>query len=111
MIARWIQIVLGGWLVMAPYDLAYRGPRGRTASYGDVLHGLEVMVLAFAATRSRLARVALFPLGLWVIVAPVVLDVGIPAARWNGWVAGILVALLALFPTRTAPARGPQMGL
>ncbi|HEU4974840.1 MAG TPA: SPW repeat protein [Baekduia sp.] len=91
-----LELLVGGWLVAAPFVLGY----GWTAAtWDDVIVGALVAVLAVG----RLARPARSPelswvatlLGLWLFTWAFWADRG-ATAMWNDAVAGGLVAVFAL---------------
>jgi hypothetical protein len=87
-------VMLGVWLMAAPGVL---GVTGALATSSHIVGAAAVTVAAVAlAEVTRLARLLDVPLGLWIAVAPWVLGAGMPAARWNGAITGVLIALLAI---------------
>lgn len=96
----WTNVVLGAWLVAAPFALAYTGVTA--AVYEDIILGVVIALLAFwravgeetagMANVSWVVAVA----GLWVLVAPFVLGyAAVTAAITNDVIVGLAVALLA----------------
>ena len=93
MAARWINVVLGIWLVIVALLF---GPRG--GFFGDhLVVGTAIFVLAFLAMADPRFRLGNVVLGGWVALSPFVfgyLDRGIAE---NDIVVGILVVNFALW--------------
>jgi hypothetical protein len=98
-----INILVGLWLVLAPWFLGY--PRAYEAMWNDTAVGVAVLLLALiraiAPTRFVGISRANMLLGLWLILAPFVLDYGRGGlvfenvATWNDIVMGIVVIVSA----------------
>ncbi|MCW8195954.1 SPW repeat protein [Proteobacteria bacterium 005FR1] len=98
-----INLLAGLWLVLAPWFLGY--PRAYAAMWNDTAVGVLVLLLALiraiAPTRFVGISRANMLLGLWLIVAPFVLDYGRGGlvfdhvATWNDIVLGIVVIVSA----------------
>lgn len=105
-----VNLILGAWLIIAPFLFAVSAP----ALWNDVIVGVLVLILAGVrvskpspATRS--ASWTNVALGAWLIIAPFVLAYTSAAATWNDVVVGVLIAALALWsgysPTVNQPTR------
>ena len=105
MAARWINVILGAWLVI----LALVVPGSRGGFFGDhLVVGTAIFVLAFLAMADPRFRLGNVVLGGWVALSPFVfgyLDRGIAV---NDIVVGILVVNFALArPARPRQRREP----
>ena len=93
----WAAVVLGLWLIVAPWVLGYSDVGA--ATWGGVLAGLGVIALEFAdAFRPDPwpERVS-FLLGLWIAVSPMLLGFTTHTlAMTNTAVVGILIVVLCL---------------
>jgi hypothetical protein len=108
----WINVVLGIWLVIAPFALASVGrPSAWTANdvvLGVLLIGFSWWMVAAAAPRPAAAWFEVL-CGIWLIAAPFVLRYGVTSHRSNDVISGVIaliVAAVALtsmshMPTRT----------
>jgi len=99
-----INIVLGIWLIVAPFILNYT--RFEVAMWNDIILGMIVAVIAFVRTFGTGGGTASWInvlLGIWLIIAPFVLNYGTnPTPRWNDIILGILVIIFA-WSGATAP--------
>jgi multisubunit Na+/H+ antiporter MnhE subunit len=95
----WTNVVLGAWLVVAPWAL---GTTSDDASSWNawIVGSLVALVAlwALAAPDSAAAEWTNVALGAWLIVAPFALAfTGVDEAAWNAWIVGAGVAGLALW--------------
>ncbi|MFW6060073.1 MAG: SPW repeat protein [Phycisphaeraceae bacterium] len=103
------NIILGIWLIIAPFVLTYELPR---AVWNDVIVGFLVVIFAgsrLAALRHTWLSWVNVVLGLWLIAAPFVLGYFEPEAIWNDVILGIVVLILAAWSasaTRATAAPG-----
>jgi len=105
--ARWLNVILGFWLVSAPFVLDYRLQKPQL---NDLCVGLGVMLIALAAIAVPKLRYANTVLGLWLIVSPFVLGFGgYRTATLNDIIVGLLVTALSLIRDRRVwtPHRRP----
>lgn len=101
-----INFILGIWLIISPFILNY----STRAIWNSVVFG--ALILIFAAIRwtaPRLTGSSWYNLifGLWLIVAPFVLNYTHTAAFWNEIIVGIIVAVLAAVNTTTFNQQHP----
>ncbi len=96
-------LVLGLWLLGAPYALNYNGAGGLDGFWNDAIVGAAVSLAALVRLgepdRGAMVRVGSILLGAWLLLAPAVLGyVGgsSPRATANEVTVGILVAVLSL---------------
>jgi hypothetical protein len=90
--ASGFNIVLGIWLIIAPFLLAV----SQAAMWNDITVG--VLVLLLTGTRvskptvgTKSASWTNAAIGLWLILAPFILGYGNTAAMWNDVIVGFLV--------------------
>lgn len=91
-----VNLVLGLWLVVAPFMLAYTG----NAFINDMLCGLAIAVLGglrvvHPTLATKPASWVNLAIGGWLVVAPFVLDYLSGPAAWNDVAVGILVLMFA----------------
>jgi hypothetical protein len=92
--ARWLNVILGFWLVSAPFVLDYRL---REAQLHDLVLGLAILLVALLSIAMPRLRFAHTALGAWLVAAPFALGYSdSAAATLNDVIVGLLVALLSL---------------
>lgn len=105
-LASGINGMLGTWLVISPWALAF--VQDQTATGNSVLAGVMVatfgLVRAYGAYRSSWLSWANTVIGGWVVVAPWLLDYGQGAVRTNNVLVGVAVMLLAAWSAMAQPA-------
>jgi uncharacterized membrane protein len=92
-----LSIAIGLWLTFTRLTF---GSSGHMADSDHLVGALVVTfaIIAFAEV-GRAVRFINIPLGVWLIVAPWLLEgINSPIAVWNGVIAGLLVVALALSP-------------
>ena len=112
--ANWIDFVLGIWLIISPFALGYRMISGR-ATIEDVIFG--ILIAAFSLwTALKLTKAAGWLLGifgLWVLIAPFVLQThSVRSVTPNDVIIGLAILILAVLrttvggehPVKTTPA-------
>ena len=103
-----INIVLGAWIIIAPFVLGYSNDP--VALWNNVIIGAIVVILAWI----RAANPASAPglswvnaiLGVWLIIAPFVLGTASTAgsgAEWNDIIVGIGIAVFGAWSALTTP--------
>lgn len=108
----WTNLLIGVWLLIAPWALATSGDA--TSTWTAVLVGATVILVAvwaLAVPGSSAAEWSNVLLGAGLVVAPWTLGfVEVGAAAWNAWISGSLVALLALaaLPAARGTERTPD---
>jgi hypothetical protein len=92
--ARWLNIALSIWLVLAPFLLGYEAAAARANS---VTVGMCIFVVALVADAVPAFRFGNTALGLWLIAAPFLLRYGgeLPPTA-SDIVVGVLVTGLSL---------------
>ena len=93
----WVNILLGIWVIISPFVLGFESPKG---IWNNVTIGAAVGILSILRVTMRQPAwswVNLF-LGVWLVISPFVLLLGV-AAMWNNVALGIIVAALALTNT------------
>lgn len=93
--ANYGTLVLGIWLIIAPFVLGYIDSAAITNDIvvGIVLAGVALVRL-FSSFRPFWLNWVNIVLGLWLIVAPFVLGYTLAASQWNDIVVGIAVVAL-----------------
>jgi len=108
--ARWLNIILGFWLVSSPFVLGYRVNQ---AQLNDLCVGLGIILFELAAITVRKLRYANTLLAVWLIAAPFVLGYnGYRGPTLNEIIVGLLVGALSLVWDHRAwtPHRRPLAG-
>jgi hypothetical protein len=111
--ASGLNVVAGIGLILAPFVLGYT--EIRNALWNDVIVGLIVVAIAtyrvaYPLRNAELSWVNAL-LGLWLIVAPFILNYDIfLTPLWNDVILGILVAGLALWSALSAESTGRLFG-
>jgi uncharacterized membrane protein len=87
------SVVLGLWLMLAPYLLGSRA----SAAHSDHLLGAIIVTVAMIALADvgRAARFINLALGAWVMISPWLLEGATASAAWNDAIVGALVILLS----------------
>ncbi len=92
--ARWLNVILGFWLVSAPFVLDYRINQ---AQLNDLCVGLGIILFELGTIAVRKLRYANTLLAVWLIVSPFVLGYGgYRTATRNDIIVGLLVGALSL---------------
>jgi hypothetical protein len=87
----WWNVVLGGWLLVAPTALNF----GRVAAVNHAIVGMLLVILAWGPRSKGRTRTGLdVMLGIWLIASPFVLSVHRPLAFWNSIAVGSAVVLI-----------------
>jgi hypothetical protein len=105
-----INIVLGAWMIIAPFVLGYSA--NPVAMWNSIIVGAIVLILAWI----RAANPASAPglswinaiLGVWLIIAPFILGTSATArssAQWNEIIVGIGIAVFGAWSALTTPAQ------
>lgn len=92
------NLVLGIWLVLSPWALAYAGQA--TAAWNAYIVGAIIAVAAFAALIAFQKWEEWVNAGLaaWLIVSPFILGFSaLTTALWNQIIVGLLVGCLAIW--------------
>ena len=92
----WLNILLGIWVIISPFVLAFPSPR---ATWNNVATGIAVGVLAIVrwSTRNQPGWSWITAiLGIWLILSPFVFGVVSGATLWNNGILGIIIAAVAL---------------
>lgn len=101
MSSRWINVVMGMWLVSTAI-----AARGAERANGLAL-GLSIFVVAFLAMGlPRLRRVNTL-LGAWAVLSPFALGYRDDVAGWSVLGAGIVVVVASLWPDRARAGHLP----
>jgi hypothetical protein len=109
--ASGLNIILGLWLVIAPWVLDYSSQNN--AVWNQVVIGLAVATLATArvAAPEKFASLSWtnFVLGTWLVIAPFILryndTTNTAAIYWNDIIVGVLILALAAWSAIATPKR------
>jgi general stress protein CsbA len=107
---RWINLLLGIWLLIAPAALGYVDAY---AANNDHLLGMLVAISAAVALWLPKVRYLNVAFGVWLIVAPFVLGYFGSRSVANDIVVGIAIAVFAFIPSQPitrAGAGGSTLG-
>lgn len=98
-VADWVNLILGIWVLVSPWVLAFSASTGATWS-AVVLGVLVIAASAWALSQSELMLVewANLVLGILLFIAPWVIGYfGSALPAWNSWIFGVLVFLVAAY--------------
>ena len=90
-----INFILSIWLIISPWILTYFTGQ---AKWNQFATGIAIAVLAlirYAVPRASWASWLNGLAGIWMIIAPFILNYSRTAAFWNEIIVGIVVAVLA----------------
>jgi len=104
----WVNALLAVWLFISPWVLNFGGvvdggagtataAVAMTAAWNAWILGVIVFILAITAARQLGSGPEWLNvlLGIWVFIAPWVLGfVGFPAASWEHWIVGAVIAII-----------------
>lgn len=95
--ASGLNVVLGIWLVVAPLVIYFASP---AALWNEVIVG--IILFGLALSRTSAVRVVWpswvnLALGVWLIIAPLVLGGSHTSAIWTQAASGIAIGLIALW--------------
>jgi len=111
--ASWINVVLGIWLLLAPWQLHFTSGAmvGNSAGLGLLVLLVSGLSLLVSDTNHGFAWINI-GLGGWVIVSPWVLGYGATTSLWNAAIVGGLIVVFALIRTTSGRplAAGPRVG-
>jgi hypothetical protein len=98
--AATIDVLLGIWLVIAPFALGYSHNSG--ALWNDIIVGVVILILAGVRAYTPDNNVGLAwtnaALGGWLVIAPFALGhSAITANVWNNVVVGVVVLLVSVW--------------
>ena len=92
----WLNVAAGVWLIASPWVLGFAV--NATALLTFVVLGVLIGGAAlFARTRAASTEWLVAFLGVFTYFSPWIFSFGLSAARWNAWIVGALVALVALW--------------
>jgi hypothetical protein len=105
-IASGLNVLLGLWLLVAPFLLGYGNIAA--AMWNDVIVGGLVLILAgvrvWKPAHNRWLSWTNVLLGLWLLAAPFILAYSeVAAAMWNDIIVGIGIAVLGAWSAIAAP--------
>ncbi len=108
--ASGLNILLGIWLIIAPFVLGYA--RIEAAQTNDVIVGIIVAIIATIRTFGAFTQPGWswvnVLLGVWLIIAPFVLGYsGGPTPLWNDIILGVVIAILAWTSAASSPKNLP----
>ncbi|HEX5418004.1 MAG TPA: SPW repeat protein [Chloroflexota bacterium] len=100
-----LNVIAGVWLLTAPFALSY--VPGSAPYANDLFVGAIVVTLALArvvgAYRSAWLSWITAAVGIWLILAPFVLNYTTSNARYNDIVLGVLITLFATISALSSP--------
>lgn len=100
-----LNVIAGAWLLAAPFALSY--VPGSAPYANDLIVGAIVVALAGArvlgAYRSAWLSWINAIVGIWLILAPFVLNYATSNARYNDILLGVLITLFAAISALSSP--------
>ena len=94
--ASWTNVVLGVWLIIAPFLLGYSAET--TALWNDIIVGLFIVGFGwYAGSKGNSgASWTNAVIGAWLLSSPFVLNYGVERAGTNDMIVGLTVLVLAI---------------
>lgn len=104
--ASGLNLLLGLWLVIAPFLLSYAtsASRGNDITIGVIIALLATFRLLGAYRAAWLSWLNAL-LGIWLIVAPFILGYDSSSALWNDVIVGLFIAFLGLWSATASRSR------
>jgi hypothetical protein len=105
----WMNCLLGLWLIVAPFLMAYDGGYWGVAAWNSYLAGLGLVVVPLLGLIKPMPQREwlVLALGIWLLLAPFLLGFTIQAvAMWNTILTGLVVVIAAAARLR-ARGKGP----
>lgn len=104
--ASGLNLLLGLWLVIAPFLLSYAtsASRGNDITIGVIIALLATFRLLGAYRAAWLSWLNAL-LGIWLIVAPFILGYDSSRALWNDVIVGLFIAFLGLWSATASRSR------
>lgn len=104
--ASGLNLLLGLWLVIAPFLLSYAtsASRGNDITIGVIIALLAAFRLLGAYRAAWLSWLNAL-LGIWLIVAPFILGYDSSSALWNDVIVGLFIAFLGLWSATASRSR------
>lgn len=96
-----INFLLGIWLIISPYLMHYVSA---PAKWNQTIFGIVVVLLSayrYAVPRMQWTSWGNALVGIWMIIAPFILNYSSLSAYWNEIILGIIIAVLAFWNTTT----------
>jgi hypothetical protein len=107
MVARYVSVLLGIWLIIASWAL----PHAFAGSWAnDFWTGVSIVIVALVSTNAPSFRFVNTILGAWLIVSPFVLGYVNRAPAVNDVIIGALVLVLSLVPGEVLDRYAGQSG-
>ncbi|HVC20974.1 MAG TPA: SPW repeat protein [Vicinamibacterales bacterium] len=113
--ASWVSVVLGIWLIVAPFVVGYRRISAAAATE-DAVMGILILAVslwaALAAAPPAAASWIVFLFGLWVVVAPFAIGDRSMAtsARMNDVIVGALTLIMSVVRATAGAPRPAARG-
>lgn len=92
-----VNFLLGAWLVLSPIILNYNSAAAR---WTQMTFGAFILILAglrFLVPKLEWASWFVGLCGLWLIIAPFLMNYPISVAYWNEVITGIIISTLAFW--------------
>lgn len=104
--ASGLNLLLGLWLVIAPFLLSYAtsASRGNDITIGVIIALLAAFRLLGAYRAAWLSWLNAL-LGIWLIVGPFILGYDSSSALWNDVIVGLFIAFLGLWSATASRSR------
>ncbi len=97
-IASWITVIAGIWLIVAPFVLGYVNGTPRTNDiWLGIIVGVVALIRAFTPANTIWLSWINILAGIWLIIAPFVLGYANSAPRLNDIILGVIVAAVAIW--------------
>lgn len=90
---NFVNVLLGAWVIISPFVLGFT--RNAKDTWNNVIVGIAVVLISFAAGISLSARNLNVFAGAWLIVSPFLLAFGRTDLFWNNIILGFLILFFA----------------
>lgn len=103
MTASGINVLAGIWLIIAPFVLGYATTTPKTNDiWLGIIVGIIALIRIFTPLKSAWLSWLNIIAGVWLIIAPFVLNYATTTPRWNDVILGIIVIALSIWSSGAA---------
>lgn len=97
-LASWLNVIAGIWLIIAPFIFGFSNPTARTNEiWLGFIVGILALIRAFTPLRSIWLSWVNLIAGIWLIISPFVLGYANTSSSANDIILGIIVGVIAIW--------------